>query len=220
MSGQVGLYYFSVAPTVSGQPRQGARRTTKSWPGTGGLSRVMGSNAGVVPPAGGLGPRDPRHEDDRPLVYLDNASTAHPKPSAVVRDMARYMNEIGASPGRGGHLRCLRPLDVDTVVASVQRTRRLVVVDEAPSMLSFGWWLCSTTVDRAPGLLSPPRCVTAADAHVAYAPRGVARGVIPRPEDVRRSCVSWSLPARPRGHRAQKGRGCETPCHIHAETAV
>jgi len=81
-----------------------------------------------------------------------------------------------------------------------------VVVDEAPSMLSFGWWLCSTTVDRAPGLLSPPRCVTAADAHVAYAPRGVARGVIPRPEDVVEAVLRVMVPAGPAA-RTQSAEG-------------
>lgn len=38
-----------------------------------------------------------------PPIYLDNASTSHPKPAAVLEGMARYLAEIGASPGRGGY---------------------------------------------------------------------------------------------------------------------
>jgi cysteine desulfurase family protein len=37
------------------------------------------------------------------LVYLDNASTAHPKSPVVVEAMADYLFSIGASPGRGGY---------------------------------------------------------------------------------------------------------------------
>lgn len=39
----------------------------------------------------------------RPLSYLDNASTSHPKPAVVVEAMGRYLTEIGASPSRGSH---------------------------------------------------------------------------------------------------------------------
>ncbi len=36
-------------------------------------------------------------------VYLDNAATSWPKPEAVYRAVARFMREVGATPGRGGH---------------------------------------------------------------------------------------------------------------------
>jgi len=36
-------------------------------------------------------------------IYLDNAATSYPKPSEIWESMARYMNDIGASPGRGGY---------------------------------------------------------------------------------------------------------------------
>jgi len=36
-------------------------------------------------------------------VYLDNAATSWPKPPAVVAAMARYLDEVGANPGRSGH---------------------------------------------------------------------------------------------------------------------
>lgn len=37
------------------------------------------------------------------LVYLDNAATSWPKPPEVAAAMLRYLNEIGANPGRSGH---------------------------------------------------------------------------------------------------------------------
>lgn len=36
-------------------------------------------------------------------VYLDNAATNWPKPEAVYQAVDRFMQEIGATPGRGGH---------------------------------------------------------------------------------------------------------------------
>jgi cysteine desulfurase family protein len=38
-------------------------------------------------------------------VYLDNAATSWPKPEAVYCAVDRFMREIGATPGRGGHRR-------------------------------------------------------------------------------------------------------------------
>jgi cysteine desulfurase/selenocysteine lyase len=37
------------------------------------------------------------------VIYFDNAATSWPKPPAVAETMMRYMNEIGANPGRAGH---------------------------------------------------------------------------------------------------------------------
>ena len=37
------------------------------------------------------------------MIYFDNAATSWPKPPAVTEAMTRYMNEIGANPGRSGH---------------------------------------------------------------------------------------------------------------------
>lgn len=41
------------------------------------------------------------------LIYLDNASTSHPKPDAVYRSMETVCR-LGANPGRGGHRQALR----------------------------------------------------------------------------------------------------------------
>lgn len=38
-----------------------------------------------------------------PMIYLDNAATTFPKPSAVLRSMEKAVNFFGANPGRSGH---------------------------------------------------------------------------------------------------------------------
>jgi len=38
-------------------------------------------------------------------VYLDNAATSWPKPETVYQAVDRFMREVGATPGRGGHRR-------------------------------------------------------------------------------------------------------------------
>jgi cysteine desulfurase family protein len=38
-------------------------------------------------------------------VYLDNAATSWPKPETVYQAVERFMREVGATPGRGGHRR-------------------------------------------------------------------------------------------------------------------
>lgn len=38
-------------------------------------------------------------------IYLDNAATSWPKPEAVYLAVDRFMREVGATPGRGGHWR-------------------------------------------------------------------------------------------------------------------
>ena len=40
-------------------------------------------------------------------IYLDNAATSHPKPPQVYAAVLDAMQNIGASPGRGGYGRAL-----------------------------------------------------------------------------------------------------------------
>jgi cysteine desulfurase family protein len=37
------------------------------------------------------------------MIYFDNAATSWPKPEAVIRVMAEFMDNVGANPGRSGH---------------------------------------------------------------------------------------------------------------------
>jgi len=38
------------------------------------------------------------------MIYLDNSATSWPKPPEVTSAMVRFMEEVGANPGRSGHL--------------------------------------------------------------------------------------------------------------------
>lgn len=40
---------------------------------------------------------------DKGIIYFDNAATSWPKPPQVLEAIIRFMNEIGANPGRSGH---------------------------------------------------------------------------------------------------------------------
>jgi cysteine desulfurase/selenocysteine lyase len=46
----------------------------------------------------------PISKADDEMIYLDNAATTWPKPPAVRNAMVGFMEEIGANPGRSGHL--------------------------------------------------------------------------------------------------------------------
>lgn len=37
------------------------------------------------------------------LIYMDNAATSFPKPPQAIRAMVRFMEDVGANPGRSGH---------------------------------------------------------------------------------------------------------------------
>jgi pyruvate dehydrogenase E1 component beta subunit len=67
-------------------------------------------------------------------------------------------------------LRSLRPLDLDTVVASVQKTNRLVTVEEAWPVCSVGSEICAQVAMRAFDYLdAPPAKVSGADVPMPYA---------------------------------------------------
>jgi pyruvate dehydrogenase E1 component beta subunit len=66
-------------------------------------------------------------------------------------------------------LRTLWPVDVETIVASVRKTGRLVVVHEAPRTCGFGAELVSLVVERAfDRLEAPPRRVCGFDTPFPY----------------------------------------------------
>jgi pyruvate dehydrogenase E1 component beta subunit len=67
-------------------------------------------------------------------------------------------------------LRTLRPLDIDTVVASVKKTNRLVTVEEGWPVCSIGSEICAQVTSRAFDYLdAPPTKVTGADVPMPYA---------------------------------------------------
>jgi pyruvate dehydrogenase E1 component beta subunit len=67
-------------------------------------------------------------------------------------------------------LRTLWPVDIDTIIGSVRKTGRLVVVHEAPRTCGFGAELCSLVTERVfYHLQSPPIRVTGFDTPFPYA---------------------------------------------------
>ncbi|MBV1694116.1 MAG: pyruvate dehydrogenase complex E1 component subunit beta [Hyphomicrobiales bacterium] len=67
-------------------------------------------------------------------------------------------------------LRSLRPLDMDTVLASVRKTNRLVTVEEAWPVCSVGSEICAQAAIQAfDHLDAPPAKVTGADVPMPYA---------------------------------------------------
>jgi pyruvate dehydrogenase E1 component beta subunit len=67
-------------------------------------------------------------------------------------------------------LRSLRPLDLETVIASVQKTNRLVTVEEAWPVCSVGSEICAQVAIAAFDYLdAPPAKVSGADVPMPYA---------------------------------------------------
>jgi pyruvate dehydrogenase E1 component beta subunit len=81
-------------------------------------------------------------------------------------------------------LRTLKPLDIETVVASVTKTGRLVAVTEAVRAGSMASEIVARVTDQAfDALKTAPVRVTAKDAPVPYA-APLERAVLPQVEDV------------------------------------
>ena len=67
-------------------------------------------------------------------------------------------------------LRTLRPLDIETVLASVQKTNRIVTVEEAWPVCSVGSEICAKVVEHAFDYLdAPPTKVSGVDVPMPYA---------------------------------------------------
>ena len=67
-------------------------------------------------------------------------------------------------------LRTLRPVDIDTVVASVKKTNRLVTVEEGWSVCSIGSEVCAQVANQAFDYLdAPPLQISGADVPMPYA---------------------------------------------------
>jgi len=81
-------------------------------------------------------------------------------------------------------LRTLKPLDIETVVASVRKTGRLVVATEAARALSMASEVVARVCDEAfDALEAPPVRVAAKDTPMPYA-APLERAVLPQVEDV------------------------------------
>ena len=81
-------------------------------------------------------------------------------------------------------LRSLVPLDTDTVLSSVARTGRLLVVDEDYQSFGLSGEIAARVAETDPGMLRAPlRRVAVPDVPIPYA-RSLERAVLPTPERI------------------------------------
>lgn len=80
--------------------------------------------------------------------------------------------------------RSLCPFDWKTVLASVDKTRRVVVVDNGPMTCGVAGEILATVAEHFHGrLLAPPKRVTAPDMHLAFSPQ-LEKALLPSREAV------------------------------------
>ncbi len=80
------------------------------------------------------------------------------------------------------NLRSLRPLDVDTIVASVKRTNRLVSIEEGWPVAGIGSEIAALMMENAFDYLDAPVVrVTGADVPMPYA-ANLERLALPQPQ--------------------------------------
>jgi pyruvate dehydrogenase E1 component beta subunit len=113
------------------------------------------------------------------LVPIGKARIARPGTHVTIVSFARgmlYALEAAEQLAKEGieaeviDLRTLRPLDLETVVASVRKTNRIVTVEEAWPVCSVGSEICAQVAMQAFDYLdAPPAKVTGADVPMPYA---------------------------------------------------
>lgn len=91
-------------------------------------------------------------------------------------------------------VRSLVPLDEETIIRSVERTGRLVVVDEARDTCSAASQIAAVVADRGfQALRAPIRRVTVADISMPYAPNAEA-AIFPNASDIVRAASGLCEP--------------------------
>ena len=113
------------------------------------------------------------------LVPIGKARIARPGKDVTIVSFARGMNyALAAAETLAGEgidaevidLRSLRPIDWDTILASVRKTNRLVTVEEAWPTCSIGSEICAQVAIQAFDYLdAPPAKVNGADVPMPYA---------------------------------------------------
>ncbi len=125
------------------------------------------------------GTQGPVPKGDDWLVPIGKARIARPGTHATIVSFARGMvyaleaADVLAEEGIEAEvidLRTLRPLDLETVLASVKKTNRLVTVEEAWPVCSVGSEICAQVAMQAFDFLdAPPVKVSGADVPMPYA---------------------------------------------------
>jgi pyruvate dehydrogenase E1 component beta subunit len=125
------------------------------------------------------GAHGPVPKGDDFVIPIGKARIARPGRDATVVSFARgmvYALEAAEQLAKDGidveviDLRTLRPLDMETVLASVRKTNRLVTVEEAWPVCSVGSEICAQVAMQAfDDLDAPPAKVSGADVPMPYA---------------------------------------------------
>ena len=103
--------------------------------------------------------------------------------------VARALEAAGALAGEGIeaeviNLRTVRPMDTDTLLASLARTNRLVAVEEGWAFAGLGAEIAAVAVERGFDLLdAPPRRVAAVDVPLPYA-ANLERAALPQADRI------------------------------------
>jgi pyruvate dehydrogenase E1 component beta subunit/2-oxoisovalerate dehydrogenase E1 component beta subunit len=125
--------------------------------------------------------RDEDFDPTRPTAPLGTAAIVRPgrdctivSYGALLHDAVTAANGLAQVEGVEAEvidLRCLRPLDLDTVLASVARTSRLVVATEGWPYGSVSAELVARIADEGFHLLdAPPRRISAIDTPIPFQP--------------------------------------------------
>jgi pyruvate dehydrogenase E1 component beta subunit len=127
------------------------------------------------------------------LVPIGKARVARPGTHVTIVSFARgmvYALAAAEQLAREGidaeviDLRTLRPLDLETVIASVRKTNRVVTVEEAWPVCSVGSEICAQVAIQAFDYLdAPPAKVSGADVPMPYA-ANLERLALPNPAQV------------------------------------
>jgi pyruvate dehydrogenase E1 component beta subunit len=113
------------------------------------------------------------------IVPIGKAKIARPGSDVTIVSFARgmvYALEAAQKLSEDGieaeviDLRTLRPLDMETIIASVKKTNRIVTVEEAWPVCSVGSEICARVASEAFDYLdAPPTKVSGADVPMPYA---------------------------------------------------
>ena len=134
----------------------------------------------------------PDEEDDEPLPALDKAETLQAGEDVTLVSYGRMLDVCAlALEGEASdvsaeviNLVSLSPLDIDTIAASVERTGRLVVVEEGVRCGGIGAEIAAEIAERCMEYLEGPICRVGAPKTPLPASRPLEDAILPSPADV------------------------------------
>ncbi len=154
---------------------------------------LRGKNPTFFLEAGGRGAETAEVPDEDYTIPLGKVSVLRPgRDVTVVAIGTMVKHALAAIPELEAKgidpevidIRTLVPLDEDGIIASVQKTGRLVVVDEARDRCSAASHICAVVADKAfSALKAPPKRVTVPNVAMPYAPAS-EKNVLPNPAKI------------------------------------